>query len=578
MKKLALLLVCSLSYSGTNELFAQESGGNGNYMTVIEVGLPRSLVRTNRLSENPRPADTVIAVPPMTYSNVPSQAKTEFTPDKLTAANVFPKQALPKLYRFYFRGGVGSYASPLAELYVNDIYNKKGSWGAHLKHFSSNSGIDDLGFSGFSDNMANVYGKLYLNKLEIGGDFSYKRNVVHYYGFNPDSFPEYKERDTIRQRFQYFGANAYIAKFKPDSNKINHRENIGFYHFNDRYGANENFFTVTSAMNKRMGREVYRLDMNIRYNGFLPTSNSYGCLTCLSEPQTATQQDNFIGELNPHIVSKGKNWIAKAGLKVSMDVYSGTSYFYFYPDAEFRYSLFNDIFVPYAGIDGGIQRNSYKTLTDENPFLMTFQQDLRNTVRKINVYGGIRGTWSSTLSFNAKVGYTALKDQVMFVTDTTFSPQARFGLVYDDGGLLTMSGQLSYQQREKIKVILRGEYFRYKLENEAYAWNIPDLKVTLSGVYDLYDKIIVRADVFFVGQRYGRSLMAVDGGEQLEGQNIWAYRLKPFVDANLGVEYRYTKRVSAFLNVNNIAASRYQYWYKYPVQSINVMGGFTVSC
>ncbi|HRE97247.1 MAG TPA: hypothetical protein PK637_10810, partial [Flavobacteriales bacterium] len=78
MKKLALLLVCSLSFYGTNELFAQESGGNGNYMTVIEVGLPRSLVRTNRLSENPRPADTVIAVPPMTYSNVPSQAKTEF--------------------------------------------------------------------------------------------------------------------------------------------------------------------------------------------------------------------------------------------------------------------------------------------------------------------------------------------------------------------------------------------------------------------------------------------------------------------------------------------------------------------
>ncbi|HRE97245.1 MAG TPA: TonB-dependent receptor, partial [Flavobacteriales bacterium] len=146
-----------------------------------------------------------------------------------------------------------------------------------------------------------------------------------------------------------------------------------------------------------------------------------------------------------------------------------------------------------------------------------------------------------------------------------------------DGGLLTMSGQLSYQQREKIKVILRGEYFRYKLENEAYAWNIPDLKVTLSGIYDLYDKIIVRADVFFVGQRYGRSLVVVDGGEQLEGQNIWAYRLKPFVDANLGVEYRYTKRISAFLNVNNIAASRYQYWYKYPVQSINVMGGFTVS-
>jgi hypothetical protein len=41
------------------------------------------------------------------------------------------------------------------------------------------------------------------------------------------------------------------------------------------------------------------------------------------------------------------------------------------------------------------------------------------------------------------------------------------------------------------------------------------------------------------------------------------------------VEYRYSKRISAFIQLNNIASQRYQRWYNYPVQPIQVMGGVT---
>jgi outer membrane receptor protein involved in Fe transport len=54
-------------------------------------------------------------------------------------------------------------------------------------------------------------------------------------------------------------------------------------------------------------------------------------------------------------------------------------------------------------------------------------------------------------------------------------------------------------------------------------------------------------------------------------------KLKGFVDANLGIDYRYSKIFSLFLNFNNIGAVRYYYWDNYPSQRFNLLGGLTYS-
>jgi outer membrane receptor protein involved in Fe transport len=48
------------------------------------------------------------------------------------------------------------------------------------------------------------------------------------------------------------------------------------------------------------------------------------------------------------------------------------------------------------------------------------------------------------------------------------------------------------------------------------------------------------------------------------------------IDGNIGAEYRYTERISAFLQINNLAAKNYFRWYNYPVQALQIMGGVTV--
>jgi outer membrane receptor protein involved in Fe transport len=50
-----------------------------------------------------------------------------------------------------------------------------------------------------------------------------------------------------------------------------------------------------------------------------------------------------------------------------------------------------------------------------------------------------------------------------------------------------------------------------------------------------------------------------------------------YADLNLGVEYRYSKNVSAFINFNNILNNKYERWYRYPVYGFNMLGGLTLT-
>jgi hypothetical protein len=81
----------------------------------------------------------------------------------------------------------------------------------------------------------------------------------------------------------------------------------------------------------------------------------------------------------------------------------------------------------------------------------------------------------------------------------------------------------------------------------------------------MQEKIILTADCFFVGDRKAASALSDSSFTTL----------KAYVDINLGLEYRYTKILSAFVHLNNLAAQNYSYWNLYPVQRFNLLFGVT---
>ena len=132
---------------------------------------------------------------------------------------------------------------------------------------------------------------------------------------------------------------------------------------------------------------------------------------------------------------------------------------------------------------------------------------------------------------------------------------------------------MSINSEDRFKLFARGDYFIYNTEVEEYAWYQPTTQFTLSSSYDLRDKLIIKADVFTVGQRKAKTILALEEGQEIGAQGYAVVNLKAYVDANLGFEYRYTKRLSAWVQFNNFLASRYVSFTPFAAQRFNAMMG-----
>ena len=166
--------------------------------------------------------------------------------------------------------------------------------------------------------------------------------------------------------------------------------------------------------------------------------------------------------------------------------------------------------------------------------------------------------------------FANVKDIALFTTDTLFSLGNKFGVIYDTANVATIEGSLSYQLKEKIKADAIVRYTSYNLVNNSYAWNRPNLEVILRGSYNLFDKFIFNLDL---NLEQGRRALVYAPGEGVTQENgQYMQSLGFLADANLGVEYRYNPRISAFIQANNVASQRYNRWFDLPCAEFPSIG------
>lgn len=569
----------------TITIFGQ--GGSNEHIAVDD--LQRTITKSEKVNTTPQLNDSVIELPAIKFYIEPTYHEVTFETEPIKAAKLKVTEPLDKLYSGYVKAGLGTYTMPFLDAYYGSQRSKTKSWGVNVKHHSSLTNLKNVGTNLFSDNEAGVFYKRFFKNYTFDNRLNYERNKFHYYGFsNSDTLiPEsYRTNsDTTRQVYQTISYEAMLKSMHNDSAQISHTTNLSFYHLNGLTGISENNFGIKSNIFKYLGREEVGADVSLVINHLkqpvLEVFNSN--IVPLPGQSSETKFGNTVFKLNPFIKTRRGNLLAKVGVGIHSEITSAARFF-FYPDLSLSYSLFNNIFVPYAGIAGGMQQNTFNDFRRENPFVLenvstTYLNETvgyKNTNQRINLYGGFKGSISSSLSFNLKAQFEKLDNFAMFVNDTLYSYENKFNIEYDSIDKTTLSAQLGYQLQEKIKIFLKGEYYNYSMLTEEFAWHMPNYELSILGVYDLADKIIARANIRLVGSRMTYSLNPVENVmPTAEGKYIT--ELKPFFDANIGVEYRYNKRLSAFLDLNNIVGQKYQRWANFPVYSFNLLGGITYS-
>ncbi len=545
MKKIAIAFL--FLFAGT-VLHSQTAG------TVVAEGdaTPIMLQHVDKIDDQAKTKDTILPPPSFVYNLQTKRYMTTVKLDTIRAAKI-GSEPLPKLYRTYAKLGFGNYATFMGEISVGSLRSKSNAWGFHAKHFSAGDGPDNVegAFSGFSQQDVNIFGKHFFKKHILYGGLDFDRDVVYNYG-SASALAKYS-KDASKQYFNYYSVNADLVSHFTDSEAVNHHEYVRYYHLSDRFKTNEDNILVNASAGRYIRTEKLDVDFGLDFN-----RNS-------SELDSVS---NTIIKFQPMFSAGMKKFKVAVGTNISIDAGDKT-FAYFYPQLHFSYDIVNHIIVPYLSLGGYLERNSYRSLTQKNPFMLPADAfELRNTQHRYELSFGLRGTLSSELVYDARFTRVTLANAPFFINSTEQQDPFRnkFTVVYDTVDVVNVHGQLGWQHFEKVHITATADWYKYSMMREAHPWHTPTLRLSLLAQYNLQDKILAHAQVYYLNGQYAKLV---------DGTTSTIVNMKGLVDVNIGFEYRYTKFLSAFINFNNIASQRYERWYAYPTQKFNLLGGIT---
>ncbi len=500
-----------------------------------------------KLNSSPSIADTVKPLRNVTYSTIGNQYPTTYTPDALKPVQL-KGEPLDKQEHSLLNLGGGNYGTTYLEYFYNSIRSRDWDYGVHVNHLSSDYYDNNKAISNLSYNDINLYGKSYMENHTLVAQLDFDQRVVHDYGYNTtkDSLENIMGNDVTRERYNLFNAGLQYTSHYKDSGKVNHDIRMHYYNYQDLYNAVENNVNIDAHLFSYIQKQKIDVNAEVAY---------------YNEANRLKSNHEWDLGINPYVSGGGTHWDAHIGLKAYLDaVNGGTDVF---PDLSASYHIGEDAVIVYAGIDGDKEYNSYKNLSTTNPFMQD-TIDNRYTKTMYHLYLGLTGSITNKLTYDINASQSQVKDMALFVTDTLELLRNRFAVVYDDVRVTNVHADLSYQMKEDVRIILGGDYFQYNPTNQLQVWYHPTLKINLIGEYALQKKVTLKAEVFYLNSQYAPEYV---------GGILTAKQLPGYPDLNLGVDYKYSKLITAFLHLNNLANTAYSQWDNYPTQRINFMLG-----
>jgi hypothetical protein len=552
-----IAIMAVLFHSG---LFAQQNGIDTIQVNVITRYKP-AIHDAVKLNSNPATADTISLPRNVKYDFINTQYPTTYTPPQIPALQIKgePQEAL---YHSLLNLGGGNYGTLYGEYFYNSLRSKDWDYGFHLNHLSADYFTDNEGYSGYAFNDIDGYAEKFFHQHTLTLDAGFENHILYDFGYNSVEFPTITNDET-RERYDLYKASLDYASTYRDSSKISHDFKIGYFNFGglDDFDYNPLENNVNAEMKFFTYFNQQRIDLraSVDYDNYT-YENPY-TFAAVREYITYNTANVL---LNPYFSTNEKYWDAHLGINAyyaSNQINANN--FNVYPDVLVRYHVAQDVVMLFAGIDGNQTLDTYKSLTDENPFTDPFLP-LNYTYTQFHLFGGLTGSITSQLTYNVSAAQSMIKNMPLFVTDTLEPLRNRFTVVYDNVRVFNIHGDLDYQWNHNLIVILAGDYNMYTTSNQIKAWYNPALKISATGKYTIQLKYTVKAEFFVVGSQYAP--------ETIDGVTT-AKTLSGYPDLNLGLDYKFNKSFTAFLNLNNIASVAYYTWDNYEMERFNLLVG-----
>jgi hypothetical protein len=515
---------------------------------VVTTAYKPVLADAVKIRRNPDMEDKTPYKAPLTYTTLDQRLELNSDIRQLDAMKMPAEQdSIPN--NNYIKGGLGNLKTTYGELYIDNGRDEALQAGVYAKHFAQDGSLykqneskDEIG----------VFGKSIGAVNSLNGDIDYKYNTNYFYGYNqadPTS-----QVDPAKQHFSILSAEGNLAKNYEDvENDFTYALKLKGYVFSNAFQAKENNLVLSGFLNETV---------NQFYAGVA------GSIDVATQKDSLYNYNNSLLRVNPYIKFQGDNYKIDAGVNI-VDQFGFSSGFYIFPAAKLELQVIPKYVRLFVEAKGDVNRSSLLDFSETNPFIGQ-NINIQNSVDRLDVSAGLKGTLAPGLGFKAFVYRNSIKDMPLFVSD--FNAQGnKFAVIYDDGSSRVngFDGELDYKASDDLDIFGHVEFKNYQMATQVQAWNMPKFKLTAGTVIHISKLIDVTGSLLIRGTTYDLPYSAAIA----KTTTVAPVTINSFADLSGGIDYKATNKISIFVKVNNILNTTNQIWVYYPDYGFNILGG-----
>ncbi|MEZ4888548.1 MAG: TonB-dependent receptor [Chitinophagales bacterium] len=442
------------------------------------------------------------------------------------------------LHNAWIRAGFGTQSTPILDIALSSGKSDKYVIGANGGYISSKGKLD---FQDYSRTKVGVYGKVFTNDAFFGGNINFNRNVFYQYGYDQTDTTLVFTEDEVKQQYNKISVRGEMGNTAETRSEMDYHAEVGFHNYqNKNFNVTENNFIVKGNAERPLNSDWFvGGDAFLHFNNVTDTDTS--------------NVGNVVLNLLPKITYKSSFGTFTGGVNLGFDDNNISPFPYLNLEAR----LVPDRLTLYGGWQKQVLKNSYMSITEDNPFVMPFfsLQNSEKEDRYIGAKGAVNG-----ISFNARVGQEITDMQPLYVNDAVDGKT--FQVIFEpEMKTIHPQVEIAYQLGEKLLTSLVFNAYSYTLQEEVEAWHLPSARIDLRAEFKMIENLDLMGELFVINGMKGK---LVDGTAQ---------DLKNYMDLNFAAKYKLFENLSVFANLNNALGIKAERYLNYPTYGLNLLGG-----
>ena len=469
----------------------------------------------------------------------------------------------------------GNYANINGAFGYKLVEDNKNNLSFSILHNSTNG---DLKYNqdpaeGVTDNGNNAYlmnnlGQ--LNFLHLAESFkmnmhiSYLSSQFNYYGNPFENAPVFNN-----DKYNLGLLSAKIGLESAPSDLLNYRGYIDFKNFNTEQSK-------TPVYEWMKGNQI---EANVGFDK--PFRNNISKVgvdgTIFTTIYNGDAANYFLLNAAPYILFGGDNTYAKLGVDLLFQD-SENAKIRVVPNIDLRFGVTERSSL-YATVKGGFNHNTLPQLMSESRYILSYNP-VKASYTHLDLEAGTKIGEVNGFRFDIFAGYKKTEDEHFLVLngrdviggDAVGPFMESLKPIYGTISHSFLGGMIHSNIWSPLDISLRIKKNFFDVTEvsnngvniaDAKAYNLPGVDIDLNASLELIENLKLTLNYYFAGDRW----------TNFNNSNI---KMDNINDLNVGGVYDINEIFSLNLKANNLLSQKYDIWYGYPAQRMNVAGGFTL--